>query len=92
MNKFTKGYIYIVSFNRNWYIVRQESQRTWVALNFTHVDVKEGEVSFKGNGVDLYAEMEKVASSYAYPLGVYSYNNNAKFREAMFSVLKTGAI
>ena len=60
MSAFKKGQVYIVhsKLRESWFVVRQTSQRTWVAMQFTHLGGAEVHRAWSANGKDLWAELQ----------------------------------
>ncbi len=86
--QFKKGWTYIVysEFSKSWYIVRQTSQRTWVAMNFTHLGVSESNRSISRNGVDLWDYLD---------VGIYRTfrevpEDQKYFRKSLFEICQYG--
>jgi len=81
--KFLKGYDYIVKGSKGyWYLVRQTGQRTWVAIQFTNVEVPMEERIYFGNGIALWTELN--------PQQFRKYTSNKSFRQGMFDILMNG--
>ena len=85
MASFKKGYTYILysEERKHWYLVRQVSMKTWVAVNFTNVDMDAYDITMKHNGVELWSIL-KPRDDYKMVSG------NATFRKAMYEVLMYG--
>ena len=89
MNKYEKGYIYIVKSENNiWYIVQQVGKRTWVATAFAQLELDEEDRVVSGNGTVLPREL-KAQVTRRYRDSEY---DKAKFRACLFNILKYGEV
>jgi len=68
----------------HWYMVHQVSVKSWIATNFTNLDIKPELYQFRSNGVDLWKKLEPRLSDYKVA------TENDSFRKYMFNVLKYG--
>ena len=85
---FKKGYVYVVkSGNGYWYIVRQVSMKSWVALNFGNLGVHRDDLFRTGNGIKLWTLLN--VAQYRKIVDVPS--ENREFRQLCFNVLKYGS-
>jgi len=87
MAKFVKGYTYILysETKKHWYVVKQIGMKSWVATNFTNIDVEPKLYQIRSNGVDLWNDLQ--------PRDDWqSSTSNKHFRAMMFNVLRYGRI
>ena len=85
---FKKGNAYIVhsTLRGAWFVVRQTSQRTWIAMQFTHLGGAEVHRAWSANGKDLWLELNVDE----YKMFREIAEEQAKFRKTMFDVLMYG--
>jgi|SaaInlStandDraft_4_1057021.scaffolds.fasta_scaffold02531_15 hypothetical protein len=82
---FKKGNIYIIHSETmgHWYMVKQTGMKTWVAMNFTNIDIANDKEVFSGNGQALWAKLQ--------PRNDWKrYFTNKLFRQGMYDILSYG--
>ena len=82
---FKKDYIYILysEDRKHWYIVRQVGQKSWIAMNFTNINISQYDISMKHNGVELWKILN--------PRSDYKkFTTNQTLRKGMFQILQFG--
>jgi len=83
--KFMKGITYVIysGTKGHWYLVKQVGMKSWIAMNFTNVDISEDKEFFRGNAQSLWADLK--------PRDDFKEcRQNKELRHAMFDVLKYG--
>jgi len=87
MAKFEKGSTYVLysETKKHWYMVKQVGMKSWIATNFTNIEISQDNYQFRSNGVDLWNELQPRDD---WRIGV----TNAHFRSLMFNVLKYGRL
>lgn len=83
---FQKGYLYLVRAenSKRWYIVRQISQKGWIATEFANFNIPTQYIHYQANGKALWHMMG--VEEY------HAYTSSASMREDMFSILKHGEV
>lgn len=85
MAGFKKGLTYILysEDKKHWYIVKQVGMKSWIATNFTHLDIDPDNYTFRHNALDLWKMLK--------PRGDYKVcTENNSFRKYMFDILQYG--
>ena len=87
MAKFEKGSTYVLysETKKHWYMVKQVGMKSWIATNFTNIDVAQDMYQFRSNGVDLWNELKPRADFKPHTV-------DKTFRKSMFNVLKYGRL
>ena len=82
---FKKGLTYVVYSEKykHWYMVHQISMKSWIATNFTNLDINPNHYQFRNNGVGLW-EMLQPDKNYK------CHTETKEFRKSMFDVLMYG--
>lgn len=82
---FKKGYIYIIHSETmgHWYMVKQTGMKTWVAMNFTNIDIDNTKEVFTANGQKLWIDLKP-------RVDFKKYTSNKTFRQGMFDILSYG--
>lgn len=89
MEKFQKGYTYLVQVNKHWYVVNQTGMKSWNATVFTHWCVNCAEVSLSGNSIALMQKLQALQGDET-KITVLKTFGTEHMRKYMFNILKTG--